>query len=176
MSDFQEKYEIINPNVSAHNLIIGTLYIDIGGTSSVRPLRNNNLTCILKWSKKAWFSSDMYNVEGDVIQVNNNKTDKKGTPLYKVHGKWDSKIYVTKYENGVLDNSTTKLVFDKNPQPPNATYMYGLSQHGLQLNYFPNYLKNQLPPTDTRFRPDQRMVEDGLFKEAAVEKDRLEKR
>jgi len=54
--------------------------------------------------------------------------------------------------------------------------MYGLSRHGLQLNYFPRYLHNLLPPTDTRRRPDQRLLEDGKFKEAAVEKDRLEKR
>jgi hypothetical protein len=113
-------------------LIIGTLYIDIGGTSSIRPLRNSKLNCILKWSKKGWFNTDMYNVEGDIIQVNNNKTDTKGKPLFKVHGKWDSKLYVTKYlDNGTLDENTTKLVFNKNPQPLNATQMYGLSHHGL---------------------------------------------
>lgn len=37
-------------------------------------------------------------------------------------------------------------------------------------------MKNQLPPTDTRLRPDQRLVENGDFTGAAIEKDRLEKR
>ena len=115
MTDFNEKYEIINPVVSAHNLVVGTLYIDIGGQSSVRPIRNHELKIIFKWSKKPWFAQEQFKVEGDIIKVSDNTTDKKGTPLYKVHGFWDSKIYVTKYNKGVLDESTTELVFNKSP-------------------------------------------------------------
>jgi len=43
--DFNEQYELINPSVSAHNLVFGTLYIDIGGTSSVRPMEDSGLKC-----------------------------------------------------------------------------------------------------------------------------------
>jgi len=56
--DFNEKYEMVNPVVSAHNLIVGTLYIDIGGESTVTPLRDHTLMCIIKWTKRSWFSSD----------------------------------------------------------------------------------------------------------------------
>ena len=105
-------------------MVIGSLYIDIGGTSSIRPIRNEKLLCVLKWSKKAWFTNEQFKVEGDIIEVNENQSDKKGTPLFKVHGQWDSKIYVTKYNNSVLDESTTELGFTKSPQPDNATFMY----------------------------------------------------
>jgi len=35
-------------------------------------------------------------------------------------------------------------------------------------------MHNTIAPTDTRRRPDQRHLENGNFKEAAIEKDRLE--
>jgi oxysterol-binding protein 1 len=54
--------------------------------------------------------------------------------------------------------------------------MYGMSHHSLQLNYLPNTLKPLLPPTDTRFRPDQRALENGDLKLAAEEKHRLEEK
>ncbi len=54
--------------------------------------------------------------------------------------------------------------------------MYGMSYHGLQLNYLPNNLRPQLPPTDCRFRPDQRALENGDLKLAADEKHRLEEK
>lgn len=33
---FNERYEITAPTVSAHNLVIGTLYLDLGGKSVIR--------------------------------------------------------------------------------------------------------------------------------------------
>jgi hypothetical protein len=54
--------------------------------------------------------------------------------------------------------------------------MYGMSHFSLQLNYLPNHLVPFLPPTDTRFRPDQRALENGDFKLAADEKHRLEEK
>ena len=51
-----------------------------------------------------------------------------------------------------------------------------MSHFSLQLNYLPNHLAPFLPPTDTRFRPDQRALENGDFKLAASEKHRLEEK
>ena len=44
------------------------------------------------------------------------------------------------------------------------------------MNYLPNFLKKVLPPTDTRWRPDQRALENGDMKVAAFEKNRLEEK
>jgi len=54
--------------------------------------------------------------------------------------------------------------------------MYGMSRFSLQMNYFPKRLENVVAPTDTRRRPDQRALENGDMKLAAVEKERLEVR
>ena len=52
--------------------------------------------------------------------------------------------------------------------------MYNFTLFALQLNYLPPSLKEKLPPTDTRFRPDQRALEEGNLILAASEKRRLE--
>jgi hypothetical protein len=54
--------------------------------------------------------------------------------------------------------------------------MYGMTYHQLQFNYLPEKLVPALPPTDTRFRPDQRALENGDFKLAESEKHRLEEK
>lgn len=54
--------------------------------------------------------------------------------------------------------------------------MYGMSYHNIQFNYLSDSLKPRLPPTDSRFRPDQRALENGDFKTAATEKHRLEEK
>jgi hypothetical protein len=151
MHDHKEKYEIILPVLSLHNLIIGTTYLDIGGSSTVNLIGSEDLKCSLKFTKRGWLSKDEYKVEGEVSRVTSSK---KNELLYKIHGNWNSKIYVTPYEKGSLNNSKTELVFEKAPYPEKWEYMYGLSHFSLQLNYLPSWLKSVVAPTDTRRRPD----------------------
>jgi hypothetical protein len=42
----------------------------------------------------------------------------------------------------------------KQPYPENSEYQYGMTHFAMQINYLPNTLGPQLPPTDTRLRPD----------------------
>ena len=69
-----------------------------------------------------------------------------------------------------------ELMWTKTPYPENSDFMYGMSLHNLQLNYLPNTLRPLLAPTDVRFRPDQRALENGDLKLAAEEKHRLEEK
>jgi hypothetical protein len=46
----------------------------------------------------------------------------------------------------------------------------------ITLNALPDSLKEYLPPTDTRLRPDQRAMEDGEYDLAADEKHRVEEK
>ena len=54
--------------------------------------------------------------------------------------------------------------------------MYHFTYFTLQLNHLPESLKPWLPPTDSRFRPDQRALENGELKLATDEKLRLEEK
>lgn len=58
--------------------------------------------------------------------------------------------------------------------PPQSESMYNFTFFTLQLNYLPPGLKEKLPPTDSRLRPDQRALEEGDLVKAAAEKSRLE--
>lgn len=88
---------------------------------------------------------------------------------YKIEGKWNQSIYLVDVKTGQKE-----CVWTKEPYPENSEFMYGMSFNTLQLNYLPNTLRPWLPPTDTRLRPDQRALENGDFKLAASEKERLE--
>ena len=39
--------------------------------------------------------------------------------------------------------------------------MYGMNSFALQLNYLTDQMKLKLPHTDSRFRPDIRLLEEG---------------
>ena len=89
-------------------------------------------------------------------------------------GNWNSKVFVTQYKGGSLDESTKELVFNKTPPPDKWEYMYYESKFAINLNYFPKRIQKIVPPTDSRHRPDQRHLEEGNITMAAKEKDRLE--
>ena len=96
------------PIVYAQNIIIGTPYIDIGGDCVVKSLGKNSLNCLLKFHLRGWLSSEEFKVEGDVI---NRSLPKKDQHLFKIHGNWNKKISISKYENGKVDKKSEIVVF-----------------------------------------------------------------
>ena len=63
------------------------------------------MKCELNFTRRGWLSKDEFKVEGDVFRVTNDKKAKKNkeNSLFKVHGNWNSKIFVTQYKQGKLD-------------------------------------------------------------------------
>ena len=111
--DLKEKYEIQSPVLSVHNLIIGTPYIDIGGTMKAQLLpkfegtkggSDCSVVCTLRMTKKGWFSKEEYKVEGEVtIQKPGSK---KVTNIYKIDGNWNNKIVIMPFgDDGKPDES-----------------------------------------------------------------------
>ena len=80
--------------------------------------------------------------------------------MYKIHGNWNSRVYITKYpddcftQNAKLDDKNKELIFEKTAYPENWESQYGMSLFVMNLNYFPKQLHNIIAPTDTRRRPD----------------------
>lgn len=58
--------------------------------------------------------------------------------------------------------------------PAQSESMYNFTLYTLQLNYLPPGLKEKLPLSDSRLRPDQRALEEGDLIKAAAEKARVE--
>ena len=58
LEKFNETYELNLPILSLHNLVIGSMYVDIGETMTVVNLSKPNEKCEVKFERRGWFSSE----------------------------------------------------------------------------------------------------------------------
>jgi hypothetical protein len=58
LDKFNETYELNLPILSLHNLVIGSMYVDIGETMTVVNLSKPNEKCEVKFERRGWFSSE----------------------------------------------------------------------------------------------------------------------
>ncbi|KAJ5401422.1 uncharacterized protein N7487_007318 [Penicillium crustosum] len=72
------------------------------------------------------------------------------------------------------ESAKTFLVWQAHARPTGIPF--NLTPFVITLNALPESLKEWLPPTDTRRRPDQRAMEDGEYDLAADEKHRVEEK
>ncbi|XP_054460402.1 oxysterol-binding protein 1-like isoform X2 [Anoplopoma fimbria] len=163
---------------TVHNIIVGKLWIDQSGEIDVV----NHMTgdrCHLKFAPYSYFSRDVARKVTGVV------TDKDGKAHYVLSGTWDEKMEFSrimqssKGENGTEGKQRTvyqtlkaKEIWKKNPLPEGAENMYFFSSLALTLNE----PEEGVAPTDSRRRPDQKLMEDGRWDEANAEKQRLEEK
>jgi len=69
---------------------------------------------------------------------------------------------------------SAKCIWRPGSMPTNYELYYGFTRFAIELNELDPVLKDLLPPTDARFRPDQRFLEEGNLEAAAAEKQRVE--
>ncbi|OWB63544.1 hypothetical protein B5S29_g4531 [[Candida] boidinii] len=116
---------------------------------------------IFNFKPRGWRASSAYEVKGDVM-------NKKGEVLYTVGGRWDSKIFAKK-----VGSADKVLIWEANKR---TEMIFHLTNFAASLNAPQKSLLPVLPVTDTRFRPDQRAMEDGEYDFAAEEKNRVEEK
>ncbi|RXN33394.1 oxysterol-binding -related 3-like isoform X1 [Labeo rohita] len=107
-----------------------------------------------------YWNSSMNEVEGAV-------TDHKGKVVHKLFGKWHEGMYC-----GSPPSAT--CIWRTNPMPPDYEQYYGFTKFAMELNELDPLTKPLLPPTDTRLRLDQRLLEEGNIESAEVQKQRIE--
>ncbi|KAG4378958.1 hypothetical protein GLYMA_17G139200v4 [Glycine max] len=169
--DDGEIFQWSKVTTTIYNLILGKIYCDHHGNMDVRG--NRQYSCRLKFKEQAILDRNPHQVHGFVEDV----TGKKVATLF---GKWDDSIY---YVNGEVNvkpkdftmSSVTNLLWKRTMPPSNLT-RYNLTSFAITLNELTPGLKEKLPPTDSRLRPDQRHLENGEYEKANMEKQRLEKR
>ncbi|CAG8524631.1 16649_t:CDS:2 [Acaulospora colombiana] len=69
-----------------------------------------------------------------------------------------------------------KVIWKANSPIPDYEQYYGFTQFCVELNELTPDIVEYLPNTDTRFRPDQRLFEEGNLADAEAEKIRLEQK
>jgi len=72
------------------------------------------------------------------------------------------------------NDQTAKCIWRQSAVPENSKQYYGFTRFAIELNEIDDDYRQQLPPTDTRFRPDQRYLETGQIDLAEKEKARIE--
>ncbi|XP_028851435.1 oxysterol-binding protein 2-like isoform X1 [Denticeps clupeoides] len=163
---------------TVHNIIVGKLWIDQSGDIEIVNHRTKE-TCQLKFSPYSYFSREVPRKVTGVV------TDCDGQAHYILSGTWDDKIESAKIVHSSRGNSSSegkqktvyqtlspKLLWKKYPLSENAENMYHFSSLALTLNE----LEEGVSMTDSRLRPDQRLMEAGRWDEANMEKQRLEEK
>nr|KAF6353766.1 oxysterol binding protein like 6 [Pipistrellus kuhlii] len=143
-----------------HNILSGRRWIEHYGEVTIRNTKSSVCICKLTFVKVNYWNSNVNEVQGVVM-------DQEGKVVHRLFGKWHEGLYC-----GVAPSA--KCVWRPGSLPTNYELYYGFTRFAIELNELDPVLKDLLPPTDARFRPDQRFLEEGNLEAAAAEKQRVE--
>ncbi|KAJ6930553.1 oxysterol-binding protein-related protein 1C-like isoform X1 [Populus alba x Populus x berolinensis] len=169
--DDGEVFQWSKVTTSIYNLILGKLYCDHYGTMRIEG--NREYSCKLKFKEQSIIDRNPHQVQGMV-------QDKHGRTVATLFGKWDESMYYMNDDfsgkgKGFESMKEAHMLWRRS-KPPRFPTRYNLTRFAMTLNELTHGLKEKLPPTDSRLRPDQRYLENGEFDMANSEKLRLEQR
>ncbi|KAG7016516.1 Oxysterol-binding protein-related protein 1C [Cucurbita argyrosperma subsp. argyrosperma] len=169
--DDGEVYQWSKVTTSIYNLILGKLYCDHYGTMRIQG--NRDYLCKLKFKEQSIIDRNPHQVQG-VVQ------DKTGRTVATLFGKWDESMHYVKgdcsHKGKGFDSLSEAHLLWKRSKAPKFSTRYNFTRFAMTLNELTPGLKEKLPPTDSRLRPDQRCLENGEYEMANSEKLRLEQR
>ncbi|XP_003407120.2 oxysterol-binding protein-related protein 3 isoform X2 [Loxodonta africana] len=157
---FGDHFEWNKVTSCIHNILSGQRWIEHYGEIVIKNLSDDSCHCKVNFIKAKYWSTNPHEIEGTVF-------DRSGKAVHRLFGKWHESIYC-----GGPSSST--CVWRANPMPKGYEQYYGFTQFALELNEVDPFSRSLLPPTDTRFRPDQRFLEEGNLEEAEIQKQRIE--
>ncbi|KAM9341849.1 oxysterol-binding protein-related protein 2-like [Pholidichthys leucotaenia] len=199
-----EAYTWSNPFCCVHNVILGKLWIEQYGTVEIVNHRTGD-KCVLSFKPCGIFGKELHRVEGYIQDKSKKKlcviygkwTEcmwSIGPQAYEAHKKAEKKGDFKKQKNEdyeradddaddmpevqetvcVIPGST--LLWRIDSRPPHSSMMYNFTHFAMALNELEPGMEAVLPPTDCRFRPDIRAMENGNMDDASKEKERLEEK
>ncbi|KAM4626577.1 oxysterol-binding protein-related protein 6 [Discoglossus pictus] len=143
-----------------HNILSGRRWIEHYGEITIRSTKSSVSACKLTFIKGNYWSSNVNEVHGVVM-------DQEGKVVHPLFGKWHEGLYC-----GVAP--AAKCIWRPGSMPTNYELYYGFTRFAIELNELDPVLKDYLPTSDARFRPDQRLLEEGNVEAASSEKLRIE--
>lgn len=157
---FGDHFEWNKVTSCIHNILSGQRWIEHYGEIVIKNVNDDSCYCKVNFIKAKYWSANAREIEGTVF-------DKSGKAVHRLFGKWHESIYCG-------GSSSSSCIWRANPMPKGYEQYYGFTQFALELNEIDPLFKSFLPPTDTRFRPDQRSLEEGNLEEAEMQKQRVE--
>nr|XP_014427194.1 oxysterol-binding protein-related protein 6 isoform X4 [Pelodiscus sinensis] len=143
-----------------HNILSGRRWIEHYGEITIRNTKSSVCICKLTFVKVNYWNSNVNEVQGVVM-------DQEGKVVHRLFGKWHEGLYC-----GIAPSA--KCIWRPGSMPTNYERYYGFTRFAIELNELDPVLKDILPTTDARFRPDQRLLEEGNVEAASAEKQRIE--
>ena len=144
------------------NLLAGNKYLEHVGEMTVVNLKTNE-RLVIQFKESSMFGgpASRNHITGTVYDANNSETA-------SIKGKWDEQVARQ------VGKDHLQVLWEANSMPPNPDKYYGFTYFALSLNEITPDIKNVLPPTDSRLRPDQRALENGEVDDAEALKHTLE--
>lgn len=156
-----------------HNIIVGKLWVDHQGDMEIRNHQQGHVAR-LKFQPYSYFSRE------PPRRVTGFVSDPDGNPIWVLQGTWDSqmeyaRVISTTGSQGsrpVIESASPRLVWKRRLPGEEYERMYNFTVLACQLNE-PD---DSVAPTDSRRRPDQRLMEEGNWDEANQVKLQLEEK
>ncbi|XP_068101535.1 oxysterol-binding protein-related protein 6 isoform X1 [Hyperolius riggenbachi] len=143
-----------------HNILSGRRWIEHYGEITIRNMKSNVSMCKMTFIKGNYWSSNVNEIHGVVM-------DHEGKVVHQLFGKWHEALYCG-------EAPAAKCIWRPGSMPTNFELYYGFTRFAIELNELDPVMKDFLPKTDARFRPDQRFLEEGNLEAAGTEKQRIE--
>ncbi|KAG8999859.1 hypothetical protein FRB94_005884 [Tulasnella sp. JGI-2019a] len=160
----QSHYKWQKPSSFMRNLIVGEKYLTHEGEMTITDT-NTGHRCVVTFKEGGYFGGS----RSVQAVVSHPRAPKQ--VLARLDGSWNDGVSLLLDAKG----SHLKVLWRANPFPAHAQQYYGFTDFTMSLNEITDDLKDgRLPPTDSRFRPDQRAMEEGEIEIADSEKERIE--
>ncbi|XP_077298811.1 oxysterol binding protein isoform X2 [Arctopsyche grandis] len=166
------RYKWRKVTTTVHNIIVGKLWVDEHGDMEITGEgAASGIRCHLKYLPYSYFSKDTQRKVTGLVENPN------GKPKWVIQGHWDTRIEIAPVTNTNLDSTVCKTgkfttAWQRIMPPEDSDKYYNFTLLASQLNE----MEDDVAPTDTRNRPDQRLMEVGKWNEANEEKLRLEEK
>ena len=157
---YGDHISISKPHVLAKNIIFGTLFIDLDGYLKCKNHVTGHYIEIKFFQRHN--ATDLSQIQGEGFDAN-------GVKLVEIFGSWLDEIKIKTIATGKVES-----IFKEKPLPQNAHLQYFFSKCALLLNYKSDEMVGTISPTDSRWRGDLRLYEEGKIDEADVEKTKIE--
>ncbi|XP_022063358.2 oxysterol-binding protein-related protein 2-like [Acanthochromis polyacanthus] len=200
-----EVYTWSNPFCCVHNIILGKLWIEQYGTVEIINHSTGD-KCVLTFKPCGMFGKELHKVEGYIQDKSKKKlcviygkwtecmwsVDPQAYEAHKKsEKKGDNKKQKNEEPNGAENDDAddmpevqetvsvvpgSTLLWRIDSRPAHSAAMYNFTNFAMSLNELEPGMEAFLAPTDCRFRPDIRAMENGNMDEASKEKERLEEK
>jgi len=163
---------------TVHNVVIGRLWLDQSGEMDIFNHKTKD-NCHLKYAQYSYFSRETPR------KVTGSVTDEEGNAHFLLQGTWDDHLEAAPVLEPEADERQQqtgpwKMLWEREREPGEPddpaergdAGIYFFSRFAVELNEE----EESVAPTDSRLRPDQRLMEIGNWEESNEEKVRLEEK